>query len=156
MGGAFSTCKWNGFAIRSIIARSSLTNNHNFVSTIQFTKWPESKPIFPRTCTTNAGSVIALMFGILTGLFVLLIVGLHFRRRDMPLNHDEEQEQLLPYITVSAPGSEDQLDPNLDTTLPLLLPPTPPKDNADGKSPADSLGYDGSNDHEPPPPYVRE
>ncbi|KAK0458805.1 uncharacterized protein EV420DRAFT_1479482 [Desarmillaria tabescens] len=141
IGGAFSTCKWNG--------------------TVQFTN-PGSKPTFPRTCTVNVGSVIILMFGILAGLLVLLIIGLHFRqretirRRDMTLNKDEEQEQLLPYITVSAPDSDDRFDPDLDATSPLPLPPTPPKDNADGKSPADALGYGRINDLEPPPPYVKE
>ncbi|SJK98577.1 uncharacterized protein ARMOST_01845 [Armillaria ostoyae] len=127
--GAFSTCKWDG--------------------TIQFTK---SGPIAPRKCTVSAGRVIALMFGILAGLLLLIIIGLHFRQRrtvgprDVPFTDEEELEELLP---VGVPDSEDQ--------SPLPLPPVPPKDKggAKGTFPEDSLGY-GENRDEPPPPYIKE
>ncbi|KAK0192784.1 hypothetical protein F5146DRAFT_1041469 [Armillaria mellea] len=119
------------------------------VRTVQFTK---SGPIFPTKCTVNAGRVIALMFGIIAGLLLLLIIGLHFRQRstvgprDVSLSDEEELEQLLP---ACVPDSEDQ--------SPLPLPPVPPKDKdgTKGTFSGDSLGYGGSRD-ERPPPYIKE
>ncbi|KAK0480569.1 hypothetical protein IW261DRAFT_1563257 [Armillaria novae-zelandiae] len=125
--GAFSTCKWDG--------------------TVQFTK---SGPILPEKCTVNVGGVIAMIFGILAGLLLLIIIGLHFRQRrtggprDVSLTDEEELEQLLP------PDPEDQ------SSLPL--PSVPPKDKGftEGASLVeDPSGYGGKS-NEPPPPYIRE
>ncbi|PBK67365.1 hypothetical protein ARMSODRAFT_306039 [Armillaria solidipes] len=126
-----------------------MLNDQILVSTIQFTKLG---PIAPRKCTVNAGRVIALMFGILAGILLLIIIGLHFRQRrtvgprDVSFTDEEELEQLLPH---SVRDSEDQ--------SPLPLPPVPPKDKdgAKGTFPEDSLGYGGNGD-EPPPPYIKE
>ncbi|KAK0192779.1 hypothetical protein F5146DRAFT_518679 [Armillaria mellea] len=132
----------------------STLNGQILVRTVRFTK---SGPIFPNKwqCTVSAGRVIALMFGIIAGILLLLIIGLHFRQRstlglrDVSLNDEEELEQLEQVLPAGAPDSEDQ--------APLPLPPVPPKDNdgTKGTFSGDSLGYGGSRD-EPPPPYIKE